>query len=226
MIGNSYGYLTVLGIAHKIGRWKRGKLVATRIYWSCRCRCGNKHVVEGYTLRSGKTKSCGCFQSQTSSERAKKRNYAHGMCGTRFYRIWMGMRYRCTRPKHMHYSRYGGRGIRVEWSTFQEFKRDMYSSYVKHCELHGELYTWLDRINGNGNYSRVNCRWATPKEQRINQERTINLTFKGKTQCLTEWAREIGISYQSLRTRLRKWSLQKALGIHGRSKHRNVDHKV
>lgn len=32
------------------------------IYWECLCDCGNKIIVKGYSLKIGKTKSCGCLR--------------------------------------------------------------------------------------------------------------------------------------------------------------------
>ena len=51
MTGQVCGYLTVIALAPK------SKLVK----WLCRCSCGNELVVVGTRLRSGHTKSCGCF---------------------------------------------------------------------------------------------------------------------------------------------------------------------
>lgn len=53
---------------------KFGRLTALRpiekrkarcMVWLCRCECGNTTVVQGDNLRSGHTKSCGCFQRET-----------------------------------------------------------------------------------------------------------------------------------------------------------------
>ena len=51
-----------------------GKLVAVNpvekrdnrneLYWLCKCDCGNEVVVRGYSLRSGNTKSCGCYSKE------------------------------------------------------------------------------------------------------------------------------------------------------------------
>ena len=35
-----------------------------QIKWECRCDCGNKHTVTGESLRSGKSKSCGCLKKE------------------------------------------------------------------------------------------------------------------------------------------------------------------
>lgn len=54
-IGNKYGKLTVLYRAEN-----SGKIVK----WHCICDCGNEVDVAGSSLRSGNTKSCGCYQRE------------------------------------------------------------------------------------------------------------------------------------------------------------------
>jgi hypothetical protein len=48
----------------------------------------------------------------------------------------------------------------------------------------------IERIDNDGGYHPGNCRWATRREQLANTRRCVNLTFRGRTQILTEWARE------------------------------------
>lgn len=59
-IGNVYGYLTVIARAEndKDGRAK----------WLCQCKCGNQVIVRGKALRSGNTKSCGCYQKERAAQ--------------------------------------------------------------------------------------------------------------------------------------------------------------
>lgn len=37
--------------------------------WNCKCNCGNTKVVQGYSLRKGKSQSCGCLQKQIMAEK-------------------------------------------------------------------------------------------------------------------------------------------------------------
>ena len=59
-IGNTYGYLTVIERAENT---KDG-----RAMWKCRCKCGNETIVLGKHLRSGNTKSCGCYQRERAAQ--------------------------------------------------------------------------------------------------------------------------------------------------------------
>lgn len=54
MIGAKINYLTVV---------ERGPNTADgRAQWLCQCKCGNKKLIKGKDLRSGRVKSCGCLQ--------------------------------------------------------------------------------------------------------------------------------------------------------------------
>lgn len=60
MIGKTFGRLTVLEKMYT----KKGK----GAYYKCRCSCGSTVIVQGTMLRSGNTKSCGCYNKERISE--------------------------------------------------------------------------------------------------------------------------------------------------------------
>lgn len=93
---------------------------------------------------------------------------SHGLWQTPEYNSWHNMKSRCNNKKFVYYKNYGGRGIKVcqEWSnSFLAFYNDMGAKpSLKHS---------LDRIDNEGNYEKINCRWATASEQAQNRRPRI-----------------------------------------------------
>ena len=125
------------------------------------------------------------------------------------------MKKRCYNKNEENYKHYGGRGIKVcdRWlNSFENFRDDMYESYLKHIEEFGEKETTLERIDVNGNYCPENCTFKTWEEQVNNMRSNVLLTFNGETKSRKEWAKISGINYRCLISRLdRSWSIEKTL---------------
>ncbi len=158
LTGQKFGRLTV------IERHERPKERRSReAFWLCKCDCGNESTLSGYELRSGNTKSCGCYHKAITSKIHKK----HGYCGTRLYRIYYKMKERCYKPSNDNYKYYGGLGITIcdEWlNNFQAFADwAMSHGYADNLTI--------DRINNEGNYEPSNCRWITIQEQQRNKRK-------------------------------------------------------
>ena len=68
----TFGYLTVLDRADNIVRKNGG----VRACWRCKCVCGNVVVVPADALKSGNTKSCGCYVVK-QAQRMGKANQQH-----------------------------------------------------------------------------------------------------------------------------------------------------
>lgn len=125
----------------------------------------------------------------------------HGMSKTRFYKIWNGIKNRCNNTNELNYTRYGGKNIKIceEWNKFENFYNDMYELYVKHNAIYGDKNTTIDRINNNNGYSKLNCRWATLREQANNKASVIQVNNK----TLSYWGEDIKLSTGTLRARIR-----------------------
>lgn len=193
LTGQTFGRLTVLSSFHRAGEPKAR--------WLCKCSCGKTHTPTTLDLRSGRTRSCGCFRREVNSVPDPKHNH-------REYGIWNGMIQRCYNPNRARFNRYGGRGIRVcdEWrASFERFFADLGPSPSK---THS-----LERIDNDGHYEPGNVRWATKKEQSRNTRRNVPLTLNGETLLLTEWAKRLGTGHKTLSTRLDLlgWSVEKTL---------------
>lgn len=122
----------------------------------------------------------------------------HGYHRTPTYSSWANMKTRCDNPKYTHYRLYGGKGVRYceRWKSFTLFLEDM-----------GERPegTTLDRIDSDGDYEPSNCRWATPREQSENRKSWIRkIEIDGRTQTMTRWAEEVGISVQSISNKINR----------------------
>lgn len=63
----------------------------------------------------------------------------------------------------------------------------------------------LDRCDNEGDYNLSNCRWVTAKENENKKDKTRMLSWAGKTQNATEWAKELGFSVSTFFSRLNKW---------------------
>lgn len=135
--------------------------------WLCRCDCGQEKEVAALLLKSGNSKSCGCLQKELVTARNKTILVKHGRSISPEYVTWKSMRSRCFSASNPSYPDYGGRGIGIEarWAGkhgFENFFADM------GLRPNG---TSLDRIDVNGHYGPLNCRWATPAKQAQNRRK-------------------------------------------------------
>lgn len=185
MIGKKFGRLLVLK--------ETDERKDRRIVYKCLCDCGNITFVTGKNLRNGNTKSCGCL----SVDKLKQRSTIHGKTNTKLFHVWCDVRRRCNNSNRGDYKYYGGRGIKV----CDEWLHDFMAFYDWAMNNGYNDNLTIDRIDVNGNYEPNNCRWITHKEQCNNRRSNVLLTYKGKTQNMTQWAKELNISYSTIKHR-------------------------
>ncbi len=204
LTGLRFGRLTVLSFC------KKGNNYHT--FWNCKCDCGNNVVVDGRHLRSGGTKSCGCYRN----ERIKKTNSTHGLRQNRIYSIWRNMLNRCKLKTNKAYTDYGARGIKVceDWLKFEGF----YNWAINNG--YNEKLT-IERINNNGNYEPNNCKWATMEEQGNNKRNNKIIDINGIKKTFAKWCKEYNIKEYVVRNRLKYgWATIEAFSIPVRKKAR------
>lgn len=186
-----FGLLRIISLFKKDGK----------TYAQCLCDCGNKKEIYFSSIKIGATKSCGCIRRNRLIERNKKiKNIIHGMSGTRINQIYKDMKDRCYNKNNKRYKNYGGRNIIL----CDKWKLD-FKSFLDWSKISGykENLT-IDRINNNGNYEPLNCRWITIQQQQFNRSNNHYLTFKGKTMTITEWANFTGFKRGTLFIRANK----------------------
>lgn len=165
----------------------------TRKQWLAKCSCGHTTWRGADNIQSGKSTKC-----RSCSLRV------HGLSNTPEYAAWRAMLHRCTNPKSKFYKDYGARDITVsdDWKDFNKFLSDM-GSRPAGLEL--------ERVNNDLGYSKENCVWATRAEQMANTRMTRKIEYKNKTQSLSAWARDLGISAAALWYRVNSgWAIERA----------------
>lgn len=195
LTGRTFGRLTVESFLHRDG--------CREPVWHCRCACGKTRTAKAYKLLNGRSTSCGCL----TLERISVANKRHGLSRTAEHKCWQGIISRCCVPTDPHYENYGARGIRMceRWrQSFETFMEDM---GPRPSPAHS-----IDRIDNDGHYEPGNCRWATMAEQSLNKRNTRYVTAFGRTQPLSAWAAERGMSKGLISDRLnRGWRPEKAM---------------
>lgn len=168
------------------------------------------------SLRFGRTTSCGCRQKEAAAMLgSSKRICPDNADAKRIYSIWRGMKSRCYVKSGRTYERYGAKGITI----FDEWKDNFLAFYKWSIENGYKDGLTIDRIDGAGNYTPLNCRWATMKEQSCNTRRNVFLTLNGECHTISDWSRITGIKRTTIQARLKKgWDAEKALTMQVRGK--------
>lgn len=209
IVGKKFGRLTVVNL---VGVNKHKHSLVELI-----CECGSTTIAEVALVKSGNTRSCGCLRRRPKPRQPKLTDnlvlmdkqsvgtYPKRKSST--YASWKSMLERCYSQNSAGYKNYGGRGIGVCLSW-----RSSFSAFVADMGQRPESLT-LDRIDGNGDYCKDNCRWASREDQANNKRTNVTLSWAGQTRTLAQWARVLGVDPTTLGYRFRAgWPVSKILG--------------
>lgn len=134
------------------------------LYSKCLCSCGTICIVNKHKVHKSK-RSCGCLQKEVFSQLCKPKLRSKNI---RLSNIHYSMKTRCYNPKSTIYSYYGGREIKIceEWLNYENFYNwAITNGYTEKSSI--------DRIDVNGDYTPVNCRWVTQEFQNQNTRATL-----------------------------------------------------
>lgn len=187
--GQKFGRLTVIE--------RTGTNAGRQPIWLCMCECGRHAYVPSQSLRTGHSKSCGCYNADVRRAILKLRNTTHDGSKTPEYRTWRSINDRCHNPSDSGFHKYGARGITVcdRW-------REGFANFIADMGKKPSPAHTIDRIDGTKGYSPENCRWATQLEQQNNRSNNHMVEAFGKRHTLQEWSRMTGINRATLWQRI------------------------
>lgn len=169
--GERYGRLIVMGDA-PYAFTKKGLMIRRVV---CKCDCWVTKNIRIGNLRSGSIVSCWCYHIELTKKRAIRVHGTHLLSWTKIHMKWVGLKRRCNYKNHPQYKDWWWKWITYDpkREKFEWFYEDMRDSYTKHVAEHWEKQTTLDRVDGNWNYSKENCRWATYIQQNSNRKNSF-----------------------------------------------------
>ena len=127
------------------------------------------------------------------------RRQNQGASKTRLYLLYRAIIQRCEDKNCAAFHHYGGRGIVITklWrKSFAAFKNWSYKNGYDETKS-------IDRINPDGNYSHLNCRWIGRSLQARNRRDTVWIWSEKEKRCLAEWAEITGINKGTLYSRVK-----------------------
>lgn len=175
LTGQTFGRLTVLSYAGKARAGGKNR-------WFAACACGAVSEAASTHLISGRTRSCGCLNTELRSQRKATPR----MGGTPEYMAWRDMWRRCTDQEHKSYHLYKDRTPPPEWLSFEVF-------FAELGPRPGPGFS-LDRIENDKPYGPGNCRWATNNVQSRNRSDNVWVTTPdGRRVVLKDAIKLVGV---------------------------------
>lgn len=182
---------------------------ATALY---HCICGKEKIVTTYSVASGKTKSCGCW----NKERTVESHYKHGKCDHPIYKSWRRMLTRCYYKKAREYRYYGAKGVSVcdEWrySFITYYNWAIAAGWQEGLIIDKDI---LSKEKGVPAllYSPDFCKVVTWQENNLNKSTSFKINWQGVTKNGCEWEKILSLPDGILAHRINGcgWPVEKAM---------------
>ncbi|QDT09893.1 hypothetical protein [Planctomycetes bacterium K23_9] len=154
--------------------------------WKCQCDCGTVADYYRCNLRSGTSTQC----VQCRHADLGVRSTTHGQWGSPEYRAWEKVRQ--------------SDNVCKRWQSYENFRKDVGPKPSKDHQLSRKVTTSA--------WKPSNVHWVH-RDNVVQQKSNSHLIrFRGRTQTLTAWAREVDLSPAALRSRLESgWTVREAL---------------
>lgn len=164
--------------------------------WELLCDCGRTHAATANNLVRGIVHACPSCAARKRTAHRVKPHRKH-----RVRNIYFTMIARCHNEKSNSYQRYGGAGITVcsRW-------RESLDNFISDMGLPEDGQS-IDRIDPSKGYEPPNCRWVDGITQANNKKRTKLYSMNGKSQSLSQWCRELGLSYDRVKARIKTYGM-------------------
>lgn len=129
--------------------------------------CKKKFKTVIARAKNGHTKSCGCWNIKSSTNRATK----HGLSSHKLFKVWCGIKKRCYNDSGSN-EYYRDKGIKM----CDGWKNDFKVFYDWAIKNGWKDSLTIDRINGEKNYMPSNCRFTNKHVQSVNKRMQKNNT--------------------------------------------------
>lgn len=108
------------------------------------------------------------------------------------YRVWKAMKARCYAPSQTKgYYKQNHIEVCDRW-------KDSFDNFIEDMGMMPDDSYSIERIDISKNYEPSNCKWIPQRDQSKNRSNTIWVIYNGKTMCLKDAARELGVKYTTL----------------------------
>lgn len=126
-----------------------------------------------------------------------KARATHGRSKSRLYRVWAGIKQRCTNEKFWLYAHYGARGVRMSDAWLNDFE-----AFAEAIGPDPGLGYDVGRIDNDKGYEPGNIRWETRTENANNKRTTRWVYHDGCRVSLKQYCRMNGMSYKYIYAQL------------------------